>query len=313
MIPTPEQFAHDRWSGSSGFLLPMEPRGLYREMLTQAWRRGARLPNDPEAIRRACGCTTDEWERCWPLVSRYWREDGADLVNETQVELYAKASGAKGAKRAAPPNVAGPSAATIDAEFDQLWTVCAKKVGRGQARTTYRKLRLAGKLPPIDDLCEALIRRQSLPDWTETHEKTGQPRGYMPHLSTALRKEFWTDEPPGYQQRSLLGPPPPLPPPPELEEFVEIASPRWTKIRALLETALNGTAFDKWIVPLRAVAESADEITVAAPSLRLVHEIEENVRKVLNREAQRILGPLGQLSVTAGRVAPMVVDERRTA
>ena len=32
---------------TSGFLLPMEARGLYREMLTQAWMRGARLPNDP--------------------------------------------------------------------------------------------------------------------------------------------------------------------------------------------------------------------------------------------------------------------------
>lgn len=90
-----EWFWTDRWMGSSAFLLPMEPRGLYREMLTQAWRRAARggrpeLPTDHEAIQRATGCTSAEWKRCWPHVEPYWRVDGASLVNETQLEVYAK-------------------------------------------------------------------------------------------------------------------------------------------------------------------------------------------------------------------------------
>jgi len=102
-----EWFWTDRWVGSSAFLLPIEPRGLYREMLTQAWRRGARLPNDHEAIRRATGCTRAEWKRCWPVIERYWRTDGADLVNDTQVEVWhetiaaqqrASARGRKGAQ-----------------------------------------------------------------------------------------------------------------------------------------------------------------------------------------------------------------------
>lgn len=86
-----EWFLTDRWIGSSGFLLPMEPKGLYREMLTQAWRRGARLPNDPEAIRRACGATPGEWRRCWPKVSKFWRVLDGHLVNDTQLEIYAEA------------------------------------------------------------------------------------------------------------------------------------------------------------------------------------------------------------------------------
>jgi len=85
-----EWFWTDRWMGSSAFLLPLEPRGLYREMLTQAWRRGARLPNDHETIQRAVGCTAVEWKRCWPKVERYWRVDGTDIVNDTQLEVYAK-------------------------------------------------------------------------------------------------------------------------------------------------------------------------------------------------------------------------------
>jgi hypothetical protein len=90
-----EWFWTDRWMGSSGFLLPMEPRGLYREMLTQAWRRAARvgqpgLPNDHETIQRATGCTASEWKRCWPQVAPYWRVVGDLLVNDTQLEVYAK-------------------------------------------------------------------------------------------------------------------------------------------------------------------------------------------------------------------------------
>jgi uncharacterized protein YdaU (DUF1376 family) len=83
-----EMFWTDRWTGSSAFLLPLEARGLYREMLTQAWRRGAQLPNDPQAIQRAVGATADEWARTWPLVRPYWRADGDVLVNDTQRAIY---------------------------------------------------------------------------------------------------------------------------------------------------------------------------------------------------------------------------------
>jgi uncharacterized protein YdaU (DUF1376 family) len=86
-----EWFWTDRWIGSSAFLLPMEARGVYREMLTQAWRRGARLPNDHEAIRRAIGATVAEWRRAWPSVQRFWRVDGDNLVNDTQQTVYADA------------------------------------------------------------------------------------------------------------------------------------------------------------------------------------------------------------------------------
>lgn len=89
-----EWFWTDRWMGSSGFLLPMEARGLYREMLTQAWRRGGALPNDHDAIRRATGCSEDEWERCWAKVERFWKvaPGGLELVNETQLEVLAEGS-----------------------------------------------------------------------------------------------------------------------------------------------------------------------------------------------------------------------------
>lgn len=77
--------------GSSAFLLPMEAQGIYRAMLTQAWRRGARLPNDHEAIQRAIGCTVKEWRRSWPRIERFWKVVDGHLINETQVEVYADA------------------------------------------------------------------------------------------------------------------------------------------------------------------------------------------------------------------------------
>lgn len=86
-----EWFWTDRWQGSSGFEMPIGPRGLYREMLTQAWRKGGSLPNDHETIRRICGVTEAEWDACWPRVSAFWRIDGDRIVNDTQAEVYAEA------------------------------------------------------------------------------------------------------------------------------------------------------------------------------------------------------------------------------
>jgi uncharacterized protein YdaU (DUF1376 family) len=84
-----EWFWTDRWIGSSAFLLPLEARGLYRELLTQAWRRGAKVPADPATIKRAIGATDEEWERSWPLVRPYWhRSKGGVLINDTQVAIY---------------------------------------------------------------------------------------------------------------------------------------------------------------------------------------------------------------------------------
>lgn len=77
--------------GSSAFSLPIDARGLYREMLSQAWRRGARLPNDPDQVRRLTGVTMREWKKVWPAVRKYWRVVGDSLVNDTQLEVYADA------------------------------------------------------------------------------------------------------------------------------------------------------------------------------------------------------------------------------
>ena len=56
-----------------------EERALYLlTLMVLAWPNGARLPNDPEAIRRACGYEAESFGRLWPRVAEKWRpgEDG---------------------------------------------------------------------------------------------------------------------------------------------------------------------------------------------------------------------------------------------
>ena len=84
-----EWFWTDRWFGSSAMLLPLEAKGLYREMLTRAWSLGAKLPAEAKLIKKVVLIEDDEWDRCWPLVEPYWEtsEDGKHIYNQTQQEV----------------------------------------------------------------------------------------------------------------------------------------------------------------------------------------------------------------------------------
>jgi len=82
-----EWFWCDRWTTSDAFTLPIAARGLYREMLTQAWVRGGSLPSDPGRIRRACGVTVEEWNELWPQIASYWATEGERIFNAVQREV----------------------------------------------------------------------------------------------------------------------------------------------------------------------------------------------------------------------------------
>ena len=134
-----EWFWVDRWTGSSAFGLSIEARGLYREMLSQAWRRGARLPQHHETIRRITGCTEAEWLRCWPLISSFWvaTEDG-NLVNETQLEVFNEALARQ--ERASRRGQAGAQA------------LLKHRSSGGQAPTQAQVKQVLKHQPPISDL-----------------------------------------------------------------------------------------------------------------------------------------------------------------
>jgi uncharacterized protein YdaU (DUF1376 family) len=83
-----ECFWTDRWRASRAFLLPLEPRGLYRELLTAAWSKGAELPTDPAQIRSLVVVTEEEWDRTWAHIAPYWQEINGRLVNPQQQQIY---------------------------------------------------------------------------------------------------------------------------------------------------------------------------------------------------------------------------------
>lgn len=83
------------WRGSPLQMLPLAARGLYSEMLTQAWSNRARLAQtDEEEIMRLVRATPAEWESAWPRIRHYWAKatdpaTGAEiLVNRKQLEVY---------------------------------------------------------------------------------------------------------------------------------------------------------------------------------------------------------------------------------
>jgi len=93
-----EWFWTDRWTGSDGWLLPLAARGLYREMLSQAWKRGGSLPNDYAAIRALCNVSEADWAGVWPAVEPFWKVVDGRMVNDTQLEVYADSTGRKESK-----------------------------------------------------------------------------------------------------------------------------------------------------------------------------------------------------------------------
>ena len=147
-----EWFWVDRWMGSRAFALPIDARGLYREMLSQAWRRQARLPNDPEQVRRLTGVTLKEWRRCWPLVAGFWRIDGETLVNDTQLEVYADAKGRLDRARAR-------AQAAAQARYKQVLKQCPPSPSPSQSkeekkRPAPRAGAIRGSVCPHGERCE---------------------------------------------------------------------------------------------------------------------------------------------------------------
>lgn len=126
-----EWFWIDRWDGSPAAALPIHARGLYREMLTRAWRLGGWLPNDHATIQRLVRVTPKEWRAAWPLIACYWQEQGDRLVNTTQLEVMAEARERK--ERARQKGSKGGSKTQAEREAKRLAEGVAKPELKGVA------------------------------------------------------------------------------------------------------------------------------------------------------------------------------------
>ena len=219
-----EWFWTDRWRSSSGFLLPMEARGLYREMLTAAWTLGAWLPNDHEQIRLYTGCLPEVWERCWPLIEAKWKQEGSKLVNETQRQIFnecltlsekralagacgGKASGKARSKRQAnaeatpqanPQQTNPPSPSpsktparkqhTYSAVFERLWDEYPKH-RRKAKQNAYKVWKRTGCDEIADEIMAGLARWNACEGWMNNG---GQ---FVPNAKKWIEDEWWDTEP----------------------------------------------------------------------------------------------------------------------
>lgn len=222
-----EWFWVDRWTGSSAFGLTIEARGLYREMLSQAWRRGAKLPVEPETIRRFTGCTLEEWDRCWPYVRVFWEVRDGVLVNATQLDVYARAMkgrtaaetrGKKGAeKRWGDSSTSGSTTSSSNAQASAqavasylLSPISTKnKRSPSPAAPSCARFDAFWKAYPKkvgkDDARKAFARRK-VDDGllelmlsaieTQQRSKQWQDEGgrFIPHAATWLNRGQWQDE-----------------------------------------------------------------------------------------------------------------------
>lgn len=192
-----EFFWTDRWVGSSAFLLPIEARGLYREMLTQAWMRGGSLPADPAQIMRAVGCSQEEWDRCWPLVKKYWRKNGSTISNDTQREIM---EGSKTlSKRRANAGAKGGAKAQANRRANAKSPSLSKNRDGGERAQTRGSPGLGGRVGALPErrpeerdsrtmqiIAERLRDAVGLdPEQVERVLQSGEPVGKIQHASMA--------------------------------------------------------------------------------------------------------------------------------
>jgi len=75
----------DRFGGGTRHMSLAEV-GAYIRLLCHAWDAGG-IPDNPARLARICGCSLEELEEVWPLVSEKWEPGPAgQLVNKPQEE-----------------------------------------------------------------------------------------------------------------------------------------------------------------------------------------------------------------------------------
>ena len=94
--PLPDEYrATSDWCGCKLQTAPLAARGLYSEMLTQAWAARGRLPvTEEDEIMRLVRAIPEEWALAWPKVRNCFvaatdpRTGAGVLVNRRQLKVY---------------------------------------------------------------------------------------------------------------------------------------------------------------------------------------------------------------------------------
>lgn len=88
--------------------------------------------------------------------------------------------------------------AELVTDFERVWQVYPRKVGKGAARKAWAKLQPTPAT--VEQILAALVWQRQQPQWVRDGGT------FIPHLSTYLHQERWLDEPmtlPQYSQRTV--------------------------------------------------------------------------------------------------------------
>jgi uncharacterized protein YdaU (DUF1376 family) len=197
--------------------LTAEQHGAYLLLLMTMWRHGGSLPSDPKMLARIARVSARRWHLISAEVMDFFDEEDGKITQKRLVEEYQKASlksekrsvsGKAGAaakalknnkqasananrllKHSSEPDILDKSnnareRAETDFEFEEFWSCCPRKEGKGQAEKAYRSARKVSSAAEI----LAGIRRYYA-------ERRFQDPKYTRLPATWLNGRGWQDEP----------------------------------------------------------------------------------------------------------------------
>lgn len=88
-----------------------------------------------------------------------------------------------------------PSMTNQHAGFDEFWAAYPRRVGRGKAEESWRKMK-----PPLDVCIKTLTWQKKSTDWNKENGK------FIPHPTTWLNQKRWMDEPVKTEQSVMFNP-----------------------------------------------------------------------------------------------------------
>lgn len=218
-------YPSDWLAGTRG--LTASETGVYITLVARMYEMAGPIERNDERLARLCGCTRAAFVRDLESLMAegkiYETEDGlfnerARKEIEKATEISAKARSAaearwnkkpkknktgKNANASAghmpepcqpepEPDIEEPKGSSLAREFDALWSIVPRKVGKGQARKAFDKAR---KVASFTVIFSAMERH--------AQERAGKDPQYTPHPATWLNGERWLDEAPA-PKKSIL-------------------------------------------------------------------------------------------------------------
>ena len=179
-------------------------RGInaYLFLLLQSWLQepSGTLPSDDVELCDLARVTPEEWTELKPLIMPCFKENGSGRIyNERlMVEVIKQQNRSKAGSKGGNTKEANRVAALENENeneneiaFEQFWAAYPRKVGKGDARKSWRKIEGVPSL--LTKILSSIAAQKKWPQWTKDG---GQ---FIPHPSTWLNQKRWLDggiEPP---------------------------------------------------------------------------------------------------------------------